>query len=183
MVSNHELNMNSDLVFSDAEITHVVFKDDGIFPNNPLPVILYKRVINFSGNGNPEVVEEVFQKNGWGSSWRNGVYGFHHYHSTAHEVLGIYGGSAQVRLGGEKGETFELNKGDVVIIPAGVAHKNLSSSADFKVVGAYPKGQSWDMNYGKPGERPASDEKIKKVPLSKLDPVFGSKGPVHEFWK
>ena len=183
MFSNHELSSNTYIVFSNVEVVHKVFKDDGIFPNNALPVILYKKVINFSGKGNPEIVEEVFKKNEWRNSWRNGVYGFHHYHSTAHEVLGVYSGSAQVQLGGEKGETFELNEGDVVIIPAGVAHKNLSSNADFKVVGAYPIGQSWDMNYGKPEERPASDEKIKNVPLSKLDPVYGPEGPVHEFWK
>ena len=59
-------------------------------------------------------------------------------------------------LGGDGGLTTELGKGDVVVIPAGVAHKNLGSSADFACVGAYPDGRSYDMNYGNEDERPAS---------------------------
>jgi uncharacterized protein YjlB len=167
----------------EPEIIYKVMKDDGIFPNSKLPVILYKGVIDFHNGSQASVVENVFLNNGWGNSWRNGIYGFHHYHSTAHEVLGVYSGSAEVRLGGEKGATFHIEKGDVVLIPAGVAHKNLNSSSDFRVVGAYPEGQSWDMNYGKEGERPTADENIKNVPLPTLDPVFGKKGPVMEIWR
>jgi uncharacterized protein YjlB len=165
-----------------AEILHQVFQDDGIFPNNSLPAILYKGVVEFSKGADPTVIEQLFLKNNWGNSWRNGIYSFHHYHSTSHEVLGVYSGSVRVRLGGEKGETFELNQGDVVLIPAGVAHKNLGSSADFKVVGAYPEGQSWDMKYGKEGERPAADENIANVPMPGSDPVFGKSGPLHKYW-
>ncbi|MBS0000436.1 MAG: hypothetical protein KFF73_15755 [Cyclobacteriaceae bacterium] len=70
-----------------------------------------------------------------------------------------------------------------MLIPAGVAHKNLGSSADFRVVGAYPEGQSWDMNYGKEWERPTADENIRKVKLPVMDPVFGQEGPVIDQWK
>jgi uncharacterized protein YjlB len=166
-----------------AEIMHMVLKDDGIFPNNSLPLIIYKDVIDFSNGGNASLIEKIFQENSWGNSWRNGIYGFHHYHSTAHEVLGVYSGSAKVQLGGEQGEIFKIEKGDVVLIPAGVSHKNLESTGDFRVVGAYPKGQSWDMNYGKENERPAADQNIKNVPLPDLDPVYGKSGPVIELWK
>ena len=72
--------------------------------------------------------------------------------------------------------------GDVIIIPAGVAHKNLGSSGDFRCVGAYPPGQDWDMNYGKAGERPAADENIANVPLPVADPVFGFEGPLMKNW-
>lgn len=165
-----------------AEIITVTLKDDGTFPNNEnLPLIVYRQALVF-GNGGPEVVEKIFARNGWGGSWRNGIYGYHHYHSTAHEVLGVYSGSCKVQLGGPEGRSFEIKKGDVVLIPAGVAHKNLGSSSDFRVVGAYPEGQSWDMNYGKPGERPAADENIAKVALPEMDPVFGKEGPVNEQW-
>jgi uncharacterized protein YjlB len=166
-----------------AEIIHKVLQDDNIFPNNKLPAILYKGVIDLSSGSEATIVEQLFQVNGWGNSWRNGIYGFHHYHSTAHEVLGVYSGSASVRLGGDRGETFELEIGDVVLIPAGVAHKNLWSSNSFKVVGAYPKGQNWDMNYGRDGERPGADLNIKNVPLPDFDPVFGDKGPVEALWE
>jgi uncharacterized protein YjlB len=46
-----------------------------------------------------------------------------------------------------------------------VAHKNIESSDDFGVVGAYPEGQDWYMNYGKPGERPKADKNIARLPL------------------
>ena len=183
IISNRDFNKTGGYFNSDPEIVHIVLTDDGIFPNNPLPVILYKAVIDFSQGGDAVVIEKIFQKNSWGNSWRNGIYGFHHYHSTAHEVLGVYSGSAKVRLGGEKGEIFDIQKGDVVLIPAGVAHKNLESSSDFRVVGAYPAGQFWDMNYGKEGERPEADQNISKVLLPVTDPVFGEKGPVKELWK
>jgi uncharacterized protein YjlB len=166
MFSKGDFNNFENRLNKNAEIVHKVFEDDGIFPNNNLPVILYINVIEFSEGSDATVVEKIF----------------HYYHSTAHEVLGVYSGSANVRLGGEKGETFKVEKGDVVLIPAGVAHKNLGSSNDFRVVGAYPKGQSWDMNYGKEGERPKADQNINKVPLPDADPVFGQTGPVKEYW-
>lgn len=88
-----------------------------------------------------------------------------------------------MRLGGDdNGKTFEVRAGDVIIIPAGVAHKNLGSSSDFQVVGAYPKGQKWDMNYGKPGERSQAERNIAQVPLPKTDPVYGQDGQLAEYW-
>ncbi len=166
----------------DAEILTSVLTDDGIFPNNGnLPLILYRNAIRFEGGG-PELLEEIFHRNNWVGSWRNGIYPFHHYHSTAHEVLGVYSGQCRVQLGGPEGKVFDIEKGDVVLIPAGVAHKNLGSSPDFRVVGAYPTGQSWDMNYGKEGERPAADRNIPGVGLPGEDPVFGDLGPVKEQW-
>jgi uncharacterized protein YjlB len=168
----------------DEKVISQEFVDDGTFPNSRYPVIVYKDKIDFSKENGPTAVEALFQKNGWGNSWRNGIYSYHHYHSTAHEVLGVYSGSAEVMLGGKKkGESFYIKKGDVILIPAGVAHKNLNSSDDFRVVGAYPKGQSWDMNYGKEGERPAADENISEVPYPPNDPVYGKSGPLQQFWK
>ena len=87
----------------------------------------------------------MFALNGWGGSWRDGIYPFPHYHSTAHEVLGICRGEAKVRFGGDTGIVLAVRAGDVVVIPAGVGHQNLGASADLLVVGAYPRGQSWDL--------------------------------------
>jgi uncharacterized protein YjlB len=81
-------------------------------------------------------MEERFLANHWTNSWRNGIYTFHHFHSTSHEVLGIYRGSASVRLGGEHGQDLIVEAGDVVVIPAGVGHKNLGATRQFGVVGA-----------------------------------------------
>jgi len=60
---------------------------------------------------------------------------------------------------------------------------DIDQSPDFRVVGAYPRDQMWDMNTGKPAERPQADEHIKNVPLPEADPVFGKSGPLIRFWK
>jgi uncharacterized protein YjlB len=87
-----------------------------------------------------------------------------------------------VQLGGDNGVLISIGAGDVIIIPAGVAHKNMGSSDDFGVVGAYPAGQNWDMNYGKGHERPQADKNIARVPLPEKDPVFGAGGPLGQHW-
>ena len=172
------------MLVQSPEIIERILPDDGTFPNNDkLPVLVYKKVIDIPAQNPAGAVERIFHDNGWGGSWRNGIYSYQHYHSTAHEVLGIFSGEVNVQLGGPKGITINGSAGDVIIIPAGVAHKNLGSSADFACVGAYPPGQSWDMNYGKPGERPRADQNIAKVPLPGNDPVFGKDGPLVDKWK
>src|SRR5689334_6596240 len=154
--------------------THL-FADDGVFPNSRLPVLIYRGVL-----ATPEAAafERMFDANGWSPAWRNGLFSVHHYHSTAHEVLGIYGGRVTARLGGPQGTSVTLMAGDVVVIPAGVAHKNDGASGDFRVVGAYPAGTSPDMQYGKPGERPGTDRSIAGVGLPAADPVRGAGGLV-----
>lgn len=167
------------------KVIHHLLADDGIFPNNPvLPLVIQVGAFPVGNNNevDPAAMESIFQAHRWRSSWRNGLYPMHHYHSTAHEVLGIFRGSVRAQFGGEKGPVLNASAGDVIIIPAGVAHKNISSSQDFRVVGAYPIGQSWDMNYGKPEERPQADKNILEVSLPALDPVLGEDGPLSELW-
>ena len=100
------------------------------------------------GEPRPEWFEERFAANGWTGAWRNGVFDWHHYHQTTHEVLGCYRGRARVQLGGPDGEVHDIAPGDVVVIPAGCAHKRLEASGDFAVVGAYPGGVTPDMQDG-----------------------------------
>lgn len=159
------------------------FEDAGAIPNNPtLPLVVYKRAIDLRGGDPASIIEALFTRHAWPAAWRWGVYDFPHYHSTAHEVLGVYRGSASVRFGHTTGATLVLEPGDAVVIPAGVGHQNLGSSRDFHVVGAYPDGQKPDLLRGAAGERPAADEAIASVPLPADDPVFGRIGPLFKHW-
>ncbi len=128
-------------------ITHHL-PDDGSIPNNPeLPLLIYSDAFDLSGDSRRDasLILEVFHRNNWGNSWVNGVFGYHHYHAEAHEVLGCFSGSATVLFGGEQGVEVEVKAGAVVVIPSGVGHKKLRGSSDFGVVGAYPPGPSPDM--------------------------------------
>jgi uncharacterized protein YjlB len=116
------------------------FKADGYIPNNPnVPLLIYKRAVRHDGKRDPAtLLEAIFNANGWGDAWRNGIYDYVHYHPRIHEVLGVARGTATLRLGGNKGKTVKVRAGDVVVIPAGVGHECLKASETFLVVGAYP---------------------------------------------
>jgi uncharacterized protein YjlB len=119
--------------------------------------------------------------------WRYTMYSTTHFHSTTHEVLAVASGSAKVCFGGEHNpgrvET-KLEKGDVVVVPAGVGHRLLEEEkgkgeGGFLMVGSYPAGCTWDMCYGRAGE----EERVKgigELGWFERDPVYGDKGPVLE---
>jgi uncharacterized protein YjlB len=164
--------------------TKLSFSDDGKTPNNPrCPLLLYRKAVSLTKDYDPAAVfEELFAANGWGRSWRDGIYNFLHFHTQSHEVLGIARGTARVQFGGAKGETLTLEAGDVIVLPAGTGHQRISSSDDLLVVGAYPA----DGQYDEPQPRDVSHEEarrqIAEVPLPEADPVYGAGGPLHEIW-
>jgi uncharacterized protein YjlB len=167
-----------------AKVVSIQFEENNSFPNNSeLYVLIYKNVFEFEDANPAQTIEKVFAKNNWGGMWRNGIYSFHHYHSTAHEALGIYGGWAEVQLGGPGNKVLRIEKGDLVILPAGIAHKKIDSGDGFAVVGAYPAGQSPDMNYGKEVEFERAKLNIAQLKIPTTDPVFGKNGKMFEFWK
>ncbi len=64
------------------------FADDGRFPNSSLPLLVYRRALP----ADADAMQRTFDKNGWSNVWRNGIFKYHHFHSIAHEVLGIASG-------------------------------------------------------------------------------------------
>jgi uncharacterized protein YjlB len=145
---------------------------DAPIPNHPrFPVLIYRGVP--VGD-----IEPVLAGHGWGGAWTDGVFDFHHFHSTSHEVLAVVAGSATLELGGPQGEAFEVREGDVLVLPAGTGHRRAAARDGFTVVGAYPAGQErYDVM------READDaarERIRAVPLPEQDrlgaPASGAGG-------
>lgn len=161
------------------------FRDDGRIPNHPRwPVLIYWGVVQLPrAFDRAAVLEDLFESNGWGDGWRNGIYDYLHYHSRIHEVLGIARGNAKVRLGGDRGRTLNLRAGDVVILPAGTGHQCLVASKDFLVVGAYPPSGTYDECRPDAEQHERSIKSVEKVKRPRKDPVFGAKGPLLKSWK
>ena len=160
------------------------FEDGGAVPNNPaLPLLVYRQVSGLGLGDVATAIEARFGQNGWGNGWRNGIYPFHHFHSNAHEVLGLASGRAKVRFGGASGVSLELLAGDVVVIPAGVGHKREEGSGDLLVIGAYPPGEDPDLIREGEGDGRALRDSIRAVPVPDTDPVLGTDGPLVKIWR
>ncbi|WP_110707704.1 cupin domain-containing protein [Salinicola sp. CR57] len=144
------------------------------FPNSPLPVLIYRQIIDVAGERAASTFEAMFAAHRWPPEWRYGLFDFDHFHSTAHEALGVFRGRARIRLGGPHGSQHEIAAGDVLVLPAGVGHANLASSDDFAMVGAYPPGQRWEVERGDPARFAAACRRVAAVALPDADPVGGS---------
>jgi uncharacterized protein YjlB len=170
------------VVNADAEPLTIVFADDGLVPNNPMPFLVYESVVAVD-NAHPEkTIEGLFGANGWGDMWRNGVFDYLHYHATVHEALGVARGHARVRFGGDHGQEIEIRAGDVAILPAGIGHQCLANSDDFCVVGAYPPGATMHVTRPTPENHRKALQTIPKVSLPHSDPVMGEDGPLVRLW-
>jgi uncharacterized protein YjlB len=155
------------------------FEDDGAIPNSRLPLLVYHAALP----ADAAAIEQVFAANRWPPAWRDGVHPFHHFHSTAHEVLGVARGEASVLFGGPGGTVLTVRAGDVVVVPAGVAHCNQMQSDDLLIVGAYPdNGRGPDMRRGKPAEHDAAVRSVAAVPVPAADPVMGVDGALGRLW-
>jgi uncharacterized protein YjlB len=99
-------------------------------------------------------------------------------------VLGVAAsGSVRVRLGGAGGKGAVLQAGDVVVVPAGVAHKSEGASPDLVVVGAYPQGRGPDMRTSDAPDHERAVARVAAVPLPECDPVHGIHGPLLDRWR
>jgi uncharacterized protein YjlB len=171
------------VVHEKAEPLAIVFADDGLVPNNPMPFLVYKGAVDVGGAEPEATIEKLFAGHGWGGMWRNGVYDYVHYHATVHEALGVARGKARVRFGGDHGKELEISAGDVAILPAGTGHQCLSASNDFSVVGAYPPGPSMEITRPTPENHARALKTIPEVKLPKTDPLMGEHGPLTRLWK
>ena len=178
-----QLANTQELVDAEARVDAHLCLPDGEFPNNPrLPVVHYRSVLRLPYRGDPaSLVEQLFARHDWTGSWRDTVYDYLHYHSTAHEVLGCYRGHARVQVGGRDGPQLELGPGHVLVLPAGTAHRKVWEDGEFRVVGAYAGGRSYDMCRGHE-QLARSEVQIRNVPAPSADPVLGPSGRLMALW-
>ncbi len=156
----------------------LTFDDDGRIPNTRLATLLFRSRGLADGLEREAVAERFarrFAASGWPSSWRGGVYRYHHYHSIAHEAFGALAGWGRLRLGGEAGRDVEVQAGDALVLPAGTGHCCLDASDDFLLLAAYPADQTeLDQLRADPTEHDAAVARIARVSRPELDPLGGT---------
>jgi len=145
-------------------------------PNSTLPVLLYRSVLSPHAAGKARAFRAHFKRTGWAGIWTDTIYDYTHFHSNAHEVLGIAEGKVTLRLGGEDGSLFRLKAGDMLVLPAGTGHRRVGSDEGLKVIGAYPPGQS-HYNMKRRGRA------VPRVALPSTDPFYGAGGHLIKEWR
>jgi len=156
----------------------------GSVPNHPQwPLLVYPGAVEIAGADPAAAFEGLFDGNRWPAAWRDGVHPFHHFHSNAHEALGVYSGEVTVQFGGDGGIVITARPGDVIVLPAGTGHKKLSSRGALGIVGAYPAGQHPDTCTPLLSNARRSAEAVASVPLPESDPVYGADGPLFTHWR
>ncbi|WQF88074.1 Putative uncharacterized protein YjlB [Colletotrichum destructivum] len=168
-------------------------------PNNFLPVLVYRGVLPEPHN--EETTSTYLQRYGWVKKGTWGTITTKHFHPNTHECYGIFQGDSELVFGEGGGDTSGtgarcfVRAGDVVVVPAGVAHasvtqeRKLEEGGDggerYRYIGVYPEGApKWRNEYGK---KPLVDnrelaEEVSYVPVPDKDPISGLGGPLVQIW-
>jgi len=157
---------------SPPEVHKLYMDNDGTYPNNPThPLLLYRSA--FHGT-QQEGYTKIVSSGEWTSPWVWGIFTYHHYHTTAWELLICVKGQADIQIGGSNGPIVNISKGDVMLVPPGLAHKQIRDSGGFTLLGSYPiEGCSGPVDTVRGA--PTEDQKanIEACVTPKRDPVLG----------
>jgi uncharacterized protein YjlB len=157
-------------------VRQIYFGKAADVPNSTLPVLLYRAILLPHTANKAKIFRDRFRGAGWKGLWTDTIYDYTHFHSNAHEVLGIADGRVTLRLGGEEGSLLRLKAGDMLVLPAGIGHRRVGADDGLKVIGAYPRGQS-DYDMKRHGRA------IPRVGLPATDPFYGTDGPLINAWQ
>ena len=152
---------------------HRLFMDhDGVFPNNPhYPLLIFAGGCEHLDSA---ATERAIVAASWSAPWAWGVFDFHHYHSTAWEILACVKGRAVLQLGGPTGPEIGVTLGDVVLVPPGFAHRQLEATQDFTLLGAYPNsGCSGPVDTVRAAPTAAQRANIAAVQAPSEEPISG----------
>ncbi|KAJ3528284.1 hypothetical protein NM208_g10273 [Fusarium decemcellulare] len=162
-------------------------------PNNVLPVLVYRGVLPEPHN--EASTTELLESHGWGT-W--GTIVTKHFHPNTHECYGVFQGESELIFGAggaddeDAGVKCHVGAGDVIVVPAGVAHASVSDqdktkdkSEKYRYIGVYPEGApKWRSEFGKVPlvEKQELLDEISEVPVPSQDPVVGHGGPLSQIW-
>jgi len=178
------INMTQLSPLSSLKISRHIIPAYRGFPNSSVhhrPLLIYHAA--FPSSSSPSSIEQHLRSVGVVSpAWRYKMYTQHHFHSTTHEVLVISSGGATLFFGGQgnpKGVQAKVEKGDVIVVPAGVGHAMLEDKGGFEMVGSYPVDSAeWDHCIGDESELEKVTKRIGGLRWFDRDPVYGGEGPV-----
>ncbi|KAH6683529.1 hypothetical protein F5X68DRAFT_242359 [Plectosphaerella plurivora] len=169
-------------------IEHFVLPPTAHVPNNKHPVIVYRDALPKSHTEESTTAfleANQWEKKGfWPGTW------VHHFHPNTHECYGVVTGTTTMLVGRGQldgntgGQLVYLQPGDVIVIPAGVSHMNVTMTEDYMFVGVYPNGSpQWtSQTCDKPDIMAELAEEISRVPLPAADPVEGEAGTLIRLW-
>ncbi len=163
-----------------VEPSRHVIADSPTNPGNPLPVLHYRQAVDTAGDLT-QSFSHLFAANRWLGAWTGSLYDFDHVHPDAFEVLGIVRGAGSVVCGGPSGTRVDVSPGDVVVIPAGAAHR--AEPGPLVVVGAYFEDARPDTIRVREGEQLAVAEQASNVAAPDMDPVYGAGGPLERIYE
>ena len=90
-------------------------------PNSPLPVLVYRNVLQ--GENGEESMKQKIESNKWMSGGSFKHWPAHHFHSVTHECYAAFKGSSRMLLGRgpldgiDGGAEVEMYAGDIIVLP------------------------------------------------------------------
>ncbi|WP_300597227.1 hypothetical protein [Niabella sp.] len=157
------------------------FREDRLIPNSPHPLLVYRNFFDKEYEACESWLKKKFVTNKWFPFSGLQFFDVAYYYINTHIVLGVCSGEAKWQLGGTLGLTMIIEKGDVLVIPAGVALRHLESSTDFKITGASSLDVTPRIRKETSGNSKDA-EQIAGIALPDTDPVLGTDDGLLAIW-